>query len=302
MPGGLYFESYNKTTYSVAKGAPTTIELPLDRGLIHELHTEMTEGAVSAAVPIAKMPKFCPRQELLIDGEVFSEYHTEDLIMINQHYGHTLEDGWLPMLFAQNNRSTVKERESTSLLASAYRKPAIRFYIGEEMGANPGDDPVVSPNLEQMVVSEGITQAGRNAIAATPQVGVSRIMKFYRDTVDIKTTGETYNRYRYEGGGERIRAFHFKGSNITKIRVLLNEQEKWFIPSRAYLNNRLTNKGAIPQTDYWHISHEVLSGSVNGMLNPKFNGVEDVIDFQIYTDSTDDVSLLVEQYNKPQSL
>lgn len=297
MPGGLYFESYNKTTYSVAKGAPTTIDLPLDRGLIHELHTVMTEGAVSADVAIAEMPEFCPRQELLIDGEVFGEYHTSDLIMINQFYGETLADGLLPMLFAQKSRSTVKERESTSFLPSAYRKPAIRFYIGEEIGGNP----IVSPNLEQMVVSEGITQAGRNTIAAKPQAGVSRIMKFYRDTVDIKTTGETYNRYRYEGGGERIRAFHFKGGNITAIRILMNEQERWFFPNLAYLNNRLTNKGTVPQTDYWHISHEALSGSVNGMLNPKFNGVEDVIDFQIYTDTTADVSLLVEQYNKPQS-
>jgi len=297
MPGGLYFESYNKTTYSVAKGAPTTIDLPLDRGLIHELHTVMTEGAVSAYVAVVDMPEFCPRQELLIDGEVFGEYHTPDLIMINQFYGETLVDGILPMLFAQNSRSTVKERESTSFLASSYRKPALRFYIGETIGVNP----IVSPNLEQMVVAEGITQAGRNAIAATPQVGVSRIMKFYRDTIDIKTTGETYNRYRYEGGGERIRAFHFKGSNITAIRILLNEQERWFFPDKTYLNARLGSKGAVPQADWWHIAFETLGGSVNGMLNPKFNGVEDVIDFQIYTNAVADVSLLVEQYNKPQS-
>jgi len=297
MPGGLYFESYNKTTYSVAKGAPTTIDVPLDRGLIHELHTMMTEGAVSADVAVADMPEFCPRQELIIDGEVYSEFHTEDLIVVNQFYGETLVDGILPMFFAQNSRSTVGERESTSFWADAYRKPAIRFYIGETIGV----DPIVAPNLEQMVVSEGVTQVGRNEVITNPAAGVSRIMKFYRDTVDIKTTGETYNRYRYEGGGERIRAFHFKGSNITAIRILLNEQERWFFPNREYLNARLEAKGAVPQNDWWHVAFETLGGSVNGMLNPRFAGVEDVIDFQIYTDTDADVSLLVEQYNKPKS-
>ncbi len=288
MPGGLQDERLNKATISVSAGSPTTVDLPADRGYIHQAIAllKLNGVAPSKTALIAAMPK----HELIIDGQVYSEYYTSNVLMLEAFYGEEFIDGQLPSSFAQESRDNIADRQKTSFLAQAYRNPKMRYYIHKDAD---------TPTLEQLLVTEGIFDAGRSAVDAQPARGVNSIIKHYTDIIDIVSSGATPTRYRYEGGGDRIRGFHFKGANITAIKILWDEQERWFFLDAEQLNARLRSKGGVPQANWWHVAWETLGGSINAALNPTHGNQRHVIDIEIFTSDEENVDLLVEQYNKP---
>jgi len=290
MPN-LYDERTNKEPFNgVNAGSPSTIRIPADRGMVHQANAYYTENgsAATKAVMLAAIPEF----ELLINGDTFSKYKTEDVLMLDEFYGETFVAGELPMRFAQEARRTIQEVEATSFIPSAHTDPQMRYHIASGR---------VLPTLEQTLVTEGVGPANRQAIAAQPARGANQIIKHYRKTVDILTSGDgNPNDYRYEGGGRLLRGLHFKGSNITSIKVFVNEQERWHFRDLAHLNARLASKGMVPQADVWHIAFEALSGGIGGSFDPNLGG-KNTLDFEITTSDTTDVELLAEIYNRPAS-
>ncbi|WP_417456167.1 hypothetical protein [Kordiimonas sp.] len=288
MPGLKEYRE-NKNAFSgVNAGSPATIDLPSDRGMIMSATWEYAEDGTPAneATLIAGAPK----SELIIDGQVFSEYRTADVLKLNKFYGFGFKPGLLSHHFAQPWRRGVGESEATALVASAHREPSMRLYIEEGR---------VNPTLRQHIKSEGLGARGRGIVAAQPARSANRVIKHWIDIIQAKSSGSTPTRYRYEGGGQRIRGFHFEGSNITAIRMEVDEQERWWYKSLDHLNIDLENNGFFPQPDTWHVVFEAMGGTVESAFDPNYGGMSNEIDFEIYTSDTESVRMVVERYDTP---
>lgn len=283
----------NKESFSgINAGAPSTIDLPLDRGILHEAVYEYAEGGTlaSEAVMLAALD----RVELLIDGQTYSEYSVANIFMLDKFYGETVTAGFLPLRFAQYSRKSVEEAERTSFVPAAHNKPSMRLYI------NGGR---VAPTLKQWLTTEGLGDTGRALVDQSPISAAQQTIKHYTDIIDINGSGNVPTKERYVHGGDRIRGFHLTGSNITKVVINWNEQERWVFESLAHLNRKLISNGYVPQADTWHIVFEALAGgSAEAALDPLFGGVSNKIDLEIYTSDTNDVDLLVERYSIPRVL
>ena len=293
MPG-LTRDNENKNAFSnITAGSPASIDLPGNRGLIHRIRHIYEEGAVVAKADEPTMIAACEALLLQIDGSDYSEFKPADLIMLNKFYGFPFEAGYLDLYFHQPWRANVAEQESTSFVPSAHRNPRTSFLIA---------DGRVNPGLRQKLLTTGLGDTGRKFVAQQPAQSVNMTIKHWLDQINLISTGATPTRYRYEGGGERIRGLHFQGSQITAIRMLVNEQEYAYWKDVRELNVDLENNGFSPQANVWHVAFEALGNSVNAAYNPNFNGQKDVIDFEIFaSDDTNNVNVIAEQYNRPQA-
>ena len=237
------------------------------------------------------MEAACDGLILQIDGQDYSPFKAADLIMLNKFYGFPFEAGFLDLYLHQPFRATVAEQESTSFVPSAHRNPRTSFMIA---------DGRVDPTLRQKLLTTGIGTAGRQLAATQPARARNMTIKHWPDQINLISTGATPTKYRYEGGGERLRGIHFEGSQITAIRMLVNEQEYAYWEDIRELNVDLENNGFYPQPDVWHVAFEALGNSVNSAYNPNYNGQRDIIDFEIFaSDDTNNVTVIAEQYNRP---
>lgn len=291
MAGRMKEYRENKNTISgVNPGSPSTVDFPTDRGAIMASVFEYQEGLTPALANEATLLAAIPKMELIIDGQVFSEYYTADIIKLNKFYNDPFKDGMLKLPFAQYWRRSVAEAEATAFIAAAHRDPKIRAYI--EAGRT-------NPQLSHWLQTEGLGQRGRQITQSTPGRAAQRLIKHWSETIDITNSGSEPTRHRYEGGGQRLRGFHFEGANITALRIEVDEQERWFFKSNDHLNQEYENNGLVPQANTWSIVFEGMGGGVDAAFDPNFGGRPNVIDFEIYTSDTTNVRLLVERYDVP---
>lgn len=293
MPGLNEYRQNKNTISGVNPGSPSTIDLPVDRGMVKSSTFVYAEGATPTPANEATLIAAIEKLELLIDGQVFSEYDTADILKLNKFYGYGFVNGMLTQHFAQYWRRSISEAESTALVPGAHRDPKLRAYIAAGR---------VNPTLDHFLQTEGIGQQGRTLVANRPASTANRIVKHWSEVIDITSSGSTPTRHRYDGGGQRVRGFHFEGANITAIRLEVDEQERWYYPTIDHLNLEYQNNGFVPQADTWSIVFEGMGGNVESAFDPKYGNQPNVMDFEIYTSSEANVRLLVERYDTPPTL
>lgn len=288
---GLYEERLNRSAIDApAAGSNSQIEFPADRGKIHQAIAVLS--LLGAPATEAEIKTHIPQVTLNLSGDDYSIYKTDDVFMLDRFYGEPFTPGELPLRFSQEIRRTIEEVEATAFIPGAFVNPYLMYEYDATLPANA--------TLKQLLITEGIGQQNRQTLAAQPARGVNHLIKHYRKTINILTSGAgNPNTYRFDARADKIRALHFKGANITEIKILVDGQERWHYANRDALNARLTAKGTVPQADYWHIAWETLGGSIYAAFDQKYGNKENIIDVEITTSSTADVELLAELYNKP---
>lgn len=281
----------NKNAFNgINAGAPSTIAIPGDRGVVHEASFFYSESGTAASEAV--MLDALDRVELLIDGQTYSEYKVPNLIMLDKFYRETFKAGFLPLRFAQYSRNSIEDAEKTSFVPAAHNNPQLRVYI------NAGR---VAPTMENWLQTEGVGDFGREVAKVSPFSAAQNIIKHYTNVIEISSSGNTPTRWRYEHGNERVRGFHLKGANITKVVIKVNEQDRWEFNSIDHLNRMLDQYD--PQANYWHIVFEAIGGgSLEAAFNPVFGGQNHKIDFEIYTSDETNVEILAERYAIPKTL
>lgn len=292
MPRNIDVRLNKEAFNSVIPGSPASINIPQDRGMVHEAVYEYKSAGVRANR--AKMIADLESVEMLVGGREYARYLVEHILMLDDFYGETFEDGFLPLRFAQNSRRTIQDAEVTSFVAAAHPNPKLRLNI---------KGTAVTPTLEMELATEGIGEDGRILTDISPKTASQRVIKHVRQTIDITSSGNTPTQFRFHDSPDLIRGFHFKGSNITEIVIEWNEQERWTFPTIEHLNRRLKSNGFVPQADHWHVVFEALNGgSVEAALDPYWGNKRNKIDFYIYTSDTTAVELLAETYAIPDLL
>ena len=246
MAGQINFRENKNGFNSINPNSPATTHLPSDRGRINTAYHYVTDGGVP--VNRANMIANFPENDLIINGNVFATYETTDILMLDDYRGGTFRDGYLPIRFSDPSRDNLVEEMVTALIPAAHNKPQLRQYIG---GA-------LTPMIVQLLDTEGLGDVGRAVLAKSPEGAANMILDPYKEIITINGDPSTATRLEYIGGGQRIRALHFEGANITRLRITVNEQEKWDFKRLSDLNMLLENRGFVPQADTWHVDFEAI--------------------------------------------
>ena len=302
MPAGTrnYIENTENRS-SVVMGAPVTIDYPALPGIIHSEDTVLTVAGVKAtrAQVIAAISKL----SMLMNGGTHSDYLIDDLLMLNDFYGHTFVDGFLTQFFSQDFRENAFDAEVHAFVPGSVRKPRLRIHT---KAAGVVDE------IRHFLEVEGVSEFGRNIISSKPAEAVRPLIRHDIETITIKNTGDVATNVKFEATPEFIRSLNFQGANITRIDILADNVVKYSYDSLLRLNEKLKQSRAVavPQADTWHINFELLGGSVRGMYQPEFSrnnpqtGVpeffaRDNISFDIYASDNTQVRLLSELYDTP---
>lgn len=265
-----------------------------DRGLHEDVTFICKLGA--ALVTEAQLKASFPHVILNINGDDYSKYQTENLLMIDAFEGNTFEAGYLTLPFSNYMLTNKFDQQSTAFMPTSFDDPELQMFIAA--GA-------VDPTFRTVASTEGLGVNGRQAVLERPDEMTNMVIRHYTKTIDILTSGtDKPNDYEYAGGGKRIKAFHFKGANITRIRMLVGEQEQSDFRSLTELNRRLSRRGYVPQADYWHLDFVALADTIHAAFDMNYDGVEQEISFEITTTDGDtaNVELLTELYDVPNGL
>jgi len=288
MAGGYKKYKLNKNSMPVAADSPAMIDLPLKDGQLDFVRWDVK---VNGAKPNkADTIVLFPTCELFALGESWCKFDVEDIIEMNEFYGDAFKDGFIEQFFAQSFRTLITEREATSMNPQLLGEPYMSLYVAA--GAT-------NPSVKQYYQAEGHTDAQEHLMRTEPARANNSLIYYAKTKIDMLSSGAEPTDYTYNLGGDAIRSFNFKGSNISRIVMFIDGQEDQDFKSLEHLNSILSSKGFFPQADIWHINFEVLAGSISGLLDPNYGGLKRDISFEIYTTDETRIDLLVEQYNKP---
>ncbi len=302
MTGMIEYRENKNQLSSVQPDSPTYVIIPADRGQVNAAIWQLMEDGVP--VSKANFPTKAPKTLLEIDGDTYAEYKTPDVIKLLDYYGETSTAGFLPVLFSDPSRDSLAEEQSTSLIPMVHNNVKMALELGENIS---------NPSLKQFLETEGLGQTGRAFARRNPAQAAHMIIDHYDDVININSQGDgTPTRFEYAGGGKRVKAIHFEGGNITRVRILINDQEKWDFRTVEHLNSLLNKRLRVPQADTWHIDFEALSRTVNGAFSPVIRetrvsgGKTQVVavhpqrmDIELYTSDQTNVRMLAEKYDTP---
>lgn len=291
MAGAVKIRENKLGFNSQTAGSPSRIRLPQNRGILKQIKYRVTDDGTAASQ--ADLEAHYPQVTFEVNGDDFSIYKTMHLLMLQAYNGDDFEAGVIPLSFSNHTLDNVYEQDATALTAAAYNNPTLVLDVA---------GTATAPVFTQEIVSEGLGNAGRDLVKRSPAQASGLVAKHYREILDILSSGNQGTTIEYLGGGQRVKALHIKGSNITRIRILVNEQEWYDFKSRADLVARLKEHGYTAQTDWWHIDFVALANTINGAFDPMYGGTKQRLDFEIFTSDTNDVELLAETFDRPDTL
>ena len=293
------FKEYRRNTRSMSDVGPNgtpVVEFPVSIGQIDRSEIKYTEDGTAATK--TQMEDNILHYQFLFGGDTFATYKPENVLMLNDFYGHPFEDGYLDHHFTESWRQNVNEAEATSFLPGLFVDPALRIVLNSS---------AASPEMEHWMQSEGIGEKGRQSANIAPastlaklqEFGFPGLIKHAEHNIRIYASGETENDWDFERGSDVIRGWHFKGSTITAIRMLVDGQERANFKDKRALDRLLEAAGFVPQDDIWSFVPEVLAGSSRAHFRRNHGNAPNEVQFKIKTSDTTDVDCLVEQYEMP---
>ena len=279
---------------SLKSGDAMTWDLPDDGSRLSSVSTVYSEGGVPAnkATLIAAIPD----TDFVINGDVFTNMKTADVLMLNDFYGFPFVAGILDFHYLQPNRPDEDQRQANLLIPSAYRSPQIRYNVAEGRTGNL--------SLNQYLLSEGVGEQGRNALRVQPTLGKRYLPAHYRKHLNVQRTGDANpNLFVYEGGKHPIRALHFKEAapdSIKKITIMINEQDRIVLEDKATMEKLCRQALGNPQENVWSIPFELLGDNdTKAWLDPSFKGRDNSMHIEIISNDGANVDLLAEIFKMP---
>jgi len=296
MSGFKEYRRNPKSMSDVATNGTPVVNFPASVGMIDFMDIIYTEAGTPASR--AQIEANILSYELMFGGDTFGTYKPANILMLNDFYGRTFEPGYLTHFFTEEWRQSTAEAEVSAFIPGLFIEPSLRLTLGAGAAA---------PALQHFLQSEGLGSKGRQSVAQAPEAvtttlekrGFPGLIKHLEQHVDIQASGATETDFFFERSADVIRAWHFKGANITGIRMLVDDQEVLNFTSKRALDVQLERKGCVPQADTWSIVPEVLAGSALAHFRKSHGAAENDVLFKIKTSSTTDASLLVEQYVMP---
>jgi hypothetical protein len=296
MSGFKEYKRNPKSMSDVTTSGTPIIDFPSAVGQVDLFDLYYTEAGTP--VDRADMIAGIRHYELMFGGVSFGTYKPANLLMLNDFYGREYEDGYLTHFFTEEWRQNTAEAEVSAFLPGLFVDPALRIELTEN---------AASPALTHWIKSEGLGSRGRQTVSVQPentistleQRGFPGLIKHLEQHVDIQASGESETDFFFERSANVIRGWHFKGANITGIRMLVDDQEVLNFSRKSALDYQLRRAGMVPQSDVWSIVPEVLAGSALAHFRKDHGTAENQVLFKIKTSSVTDADLLVEQYEMP---
>lgn len=293
------FKEYKRNPKSMSDVVPNgtpIIEFPSNAGQVDLFDLYITDGGTPANR--LKMQAGVRLYELMFGGTSFGTYKPANLLMLNDFYGREFEDGYLTHFFTEEWRQSTGEAEVSAFLPGLFVEPSLRLEL---------TDDLTSPAITHWLKTEGLGAQGRQTVSVQPentvslleQRGFPGLIKHLEQHVDIQASGESETDFFFERSANIIRGWHFKGANITSIRMLVDNQEVLNFSRKSALDYQLKRAGLVPQTDVWHIVPEVLAGSAQAHFRKSHGTADNEVLFKIKTSDLTDADLLVEQYEMP---
>ncbi|WP_417449531.1 hypothetical protein [Kordiimonas sp.] len=295
MAGFKEYRRNPKSMSDVATNGTPVVEFPSSVGQIDFMDVYYTEGGDPATQ--AEIEANIISYELMFGGDSFGTYKPANTNLLNAFYGRSFEPGYLTHFFTEEWRQNTAEAEISAFIPGLFVDPALRIVLGA----------AVSPAITHWLQSEGLGSKGRQGVNVQPEAvttmleqrGFPGLIKHLEQHVDIQASGTTETDFFFERSASVIRGWHFKGANITGIRMLVDDQEVLNFASKRALDVQLERKGFFPQDDVWSIVPEALAGSALAHFRKNHGNAENEVLFKIKTSTTADANLLVEQYEMP---
>ena len=295
MAGLKDYRRNPKSMSDVAPNGTPVVNFPTNMGQIDHMDIIHTLGGTlsSQALIEANILSY----EFMFGGDSFGTYKPKNVNMLNAFYGRKFEPGFLTHHFTEEWRQNTLEAEISAFIPGLFVDPALRLVLGN--GA--------SPAITHWLQTEGLGARGRQGVNVAPESVVSTLekrgfpglIKHLEQHVDIQASGPTETDFFFERSANVIRGWHFKGANITGIRMLVDEQEVMNFSFKRQLDHKLEERGFVPQDDVWSIVPEALSGSAQAHFRKDYGTAPNEVLFKIKTSNLTDATLLVEQYEMP---
>jgi len=296
MAGFKEYKRNPKSMSDVATGGTPVVDFPSSVGQIDRSDTYYEEGGVPATR--TQVEANIKHQQLVFGGDTFGTYKPADILLLNDFYGRVFEAGYLRQHFTEEWRQSTFEAEITAFTPGLFVEPALRTVL---------NGTALAPDLKHWLKSEGLGSRGRqsvqtqpeNVVATFEQQGFPGLIKHLEQNVRIYASGETENDYVFDRSSGVIRGWHFKGANITSLRMLVDGQERLHFKNKRALDSQLEENGFFPQTDVWSIVPEALAGSAQAHFRKNHGDASNEVLFKIKTSTAVNVDVLVEQYEMP---
>jgi hypothetical protein len=183
--------------------------------------------------------------ELKIGNKVQRKYTGETLIMLNKFAGSTINNNFLQIPFSEKDRNTINGEEALAWGTANLKDPAVELQVTIASGKYP-------TTLQAYVEQDDLN------------LPIGGIVKIYETEIPVSGTG--WSTWKPDiSRGDKIRRVHIKDSgNITEVEVLAN-QRKEYQATAAYNTERLKQADYVPQTNWFHIAHDINHGVLDNM-------------------------------------
>jgi hypothetical protein len=185
--------------------------------------------------------------ELLIANKVQRVYTAEELIMQRQYLGETYRANFLHIPFSEKERRTMFGEESLAWGTGGLKDPAFQCRVTLAAATSTYNN---SPSLIGFAERDNIV--GEDGLP----LPIGSIVKTY-ETVLTPTGSGWYPWSPDISRGDKIRRVHLKDSgHCTAVQVYANGTLE-YDATAAYNTERLTQYGFTPQSNWFHVGHDV---------------------------------------------
>lgn len=223
--------------------------------------------------------------ELKIANKVQRVYTPAELIMLRQYTGDTYRNGFLHIPFSEKDRNTVFGEESLAWGTGGLKDPAFQCYVTVAAGVN-------SPVLTAFAERDNVVGADG---APLP---IGAIVKTY-ETVLTPTGSGFYPWSPDISRGDKIRRVHvIDNGHCQAVQVYANGTLE-YDATRAYNIERLTQYGFVPQTNWFHVGHDIDKGVLSNMDTVRAGHLLNSLVYKFNFDASGSYTAFVEVIGNP---
>ncbi len=237
-------KAYNKmkTPSGVAAGATATCDLDLGY-TYHRLDIRMSDGVGDIAE--AAWGSNIGEIRLMVDGDAKITIDAADLVSLNKYYGHTHDNGILPLFLDRQQMRTILGTEQTAYDTNG-GMTSFNLEVDLKAGITIGQFNIYA------VQSDGMFPAGHPQAGLPKSFGAHlRIQKFHHNQGIIGEAEIT----DIPRGAYNMFATHFKTNAITAVEVHQNQRRFLKFGDIALLNQHNKIGGRVPQPGFTHIDY-----------------------------------------------
>lgn len=227
--------------------------------------------------------------ELLIGNKVQRTYTAAELIMLRQYTGDTYRNNFLHIPFSEKDRNTVFGEESLAWGTGNLKDPAFQCRVTLNAATTTYNN---SPTLVAFAERDNVVDAQGNPLP------IGAIVKTY-ETV-LNPTGSGWFGWSPDiSRGDKIRRVHINDStHCQAVQVYANGNLE-YDATRAYNIERLTQYGFTPQSNWFHVAHDIDKGVLSNMDTVRAGRLLNSLVYKFNFDASGSYTAFVEVIGPP---